>query len=92
MVLNAYGGVLDVVLVRERIGSAKDNEDEEGRLVPFRDANHSLLDISIRYRETVLDIITIPVRIQFKIDSKCNWKFSKGNYEIVPLPMMSILL
>lgn len=75
-VKNAYGGTLDVVLLREQI--SKVTEIDGNGLVPHRDLYHPPLDItipvinSIHRSSTDLDYSNV--------DTGRDWNFAKGDY------------
>lgn len=79
-VVNAHGGVLDVVLVRERAHGVSVSEVPEGSLVPYADSYHPPLEISIPLKKA----LSSPAGIgPSNVDTRRDWNFSKGNYELL---------
>lgn len=79
-VSNAFGGMLDVVLVRGRMRSVGVTEIEDGALVQFRDAYHPPLEITV----PLLDISPRQGRANpSNVDSRLDWNFPKGDYVLL---------
>lgn len=80
-VTNASGGILDVVLVSERIHGVCVSEIEGGGLVPRRDAYHPPLDITL----PIQSLMRSPsAKIDpSNVDSRCDWNFAKGDYVLL---------
>lgn len=77
---NMHGGVLDVVLVRERIQGVVVSKIDDGGLVPHPDSYHPPLDIFIPLAnaKSRFDLID-PSNVDFNRD----WNFANGNYELL---------
>lgn len=79
VVMNAHGGMLDVVLVSERLVEVDVLEGEGGGLVPSRDPYHPPLDIFISLDETLLRCPSEQIEPS-NLDAQYDWNFAKGDY------------